>query len=65
MRVLSLGLALALVSLPAAAEVKLKVLDDGTRVMYNEGRSRRTYGPPRTVTPSSSEELESLVARYS
>jgi len=65
MRVLSLGLALALVSLPAAAEVKLKVLDDGTRVMYNEGRSRRAYGPPRTVTPSSTEELESLVAKYS
>jgi len=65
MRVLSLGLALGLVSLSAVAEVKLKVLDDGTRVMYNEGRSRRTYGPPRAVVSSSFAELESLVAKYS
>jgi soluble lytic murein transglycosylase-like protein len=52
-------------SLSAAAEVKIKVLEDGTRVMYNEGRSRRTYGPPPTATTSSSEDLESLIARYS
>jgi len=58
-------LALALVSFSVAAEVKLKVLDDGTRVMYNEGRSRQAYGPPRSVAFTSSEELESLVAKYS
>ena len=65
MRVLSLGLAVTLVSLPAAAEVKIKVLEDGTRVMYNEGRSRRTYGPPPTASKTSSEDLESLIAEYS
>lgn len=64
MRVCSLWLAIALVSFPAAAEVKLKVLEDGTQVMYNEGRRRRTYGPPRAAVSSSSEELESLVAKY-
>lgn len=65
MRVLRLGLAVTLISLSAAAEVKIKVLEDGTRVMYNEGRSRRTYGPPPTANTSSSEDLESLIARYS
>ncbi len=64
MKVCSLWLAIALVSFPVAAEVKLKVLEDGTRVMYNEGRRRRTYGPPRAAVSSSSEELESLVAKY-
>ena len=57
-------MAIALVSFPAAAEVKLKVLEDGTQVMYNEGRRRRTYGPPRAAVSSSSKELESLVAKY-
>jgi soluble lytic murein transglycosylase-like protein len=65
MRVLSLGLAFTLISLSAAAEVKIKVLEDGTRVMYNEGKSRRTYGPPPTASTGSSEDLESLIATYS
>jgi soluble lytic murein transglycosylase-like protein len=65
MRVMSLALAVALMSIAAAAEVKIKVLEDGRRVMYNEGRSRRTYGPPPAATTSSSGELESLIARYS
>ncbi len=65
MRVCKLWLAIALMSLSAAAEVKVKVLDDGTRVMYNEGRARRTYGPPRAVASSPSADLEALIAKYS
>lgn len=65
MRVCYLGVVLALVSLPTAAEVKLKVLEDGTRVMYNEGRSRRTYGPPRASSGPPAENLEPLIQQYS
>lgn len=65
MKVFGLGLVIALISLPASAEVKIKVLEDGSRVMYNEGRSRRNYGPPRPVATSSPEDLEALIAKYS
>jgi soluble lytic murein transglycosylase-like protein len=65
MRVCSLWLVIALLSLSAAADVKIKVLEDGTRVMYNEGRTRRIYGPPQTAAASSSGELEHWIATYS
>jgi soluble lytic murein transglycosylase-like protein len=65
MRVCTLWLAIALTPLLAAAEVKVKILEDGTRVMYNEGRSRKTYGPPRIQTSGSVADLEQLIAKYS
>lgn len=65
MKVCSLWLVIALVALPVTAEVKLKVLEDGTTVMYNEGRSRRSYGPPRSVESAPPEDLEELIAKYS
>jgi soluble lytic murein transglycosylase-like protein len=65
MRVFSLWIAVFLMSLSAAAEVKIKLLDDGSRVMYNEGRTRRTYGPPSAPASSPAQDLEPLIAKYS
>ena len=65
MRSCSLWLVLTLFSLPAVAEVKIKVLEDGTKVMYNEGRSRRSYGPPRATAAVPAVDLEPLIDKYS
>jgi soluble lytic murein transglycosylase-like protein len=55
-RPLVLVLALALVPVGAAAGVKIKVLDDGSRVMYNERPAKRTWKPqPRPANVPRSE----------
>lgn len=63
----SLGLLVVVGVLPAAAGVKLKVLEDGTRVMYNDGpaRHRRTQPPSRAVSRLSEQEINHLVGQHS
>lgn len=58
-------LTLALCPLLGTAGVKIKVLEDGTRVMYNERQSRRVYSP-QPVTPTiARSEIESYIEAHS
>ena len=58
-------LVLALCPLAAVAEVKVKVLDDGTRVMYNERQARRTWSPQPEVSSVARSEIDTYIEAHS
>ena len=58
-------LVLALCPLAVAAEVKIKVLEDGTRVMYNERRARRVWSPQPQVSSVARSEIDTYIEAQS
>lgn len=63
-RVLLGWLVLSLMAFHAAAEVKIKTLPDGTKLMYNEPPRRLAYGPPRGFTSLPSSEIDELIEAH-
>lgn len=57
-------LILVLAGQSAAAQVKIKVLEDGSRVMYNERSSRRTWSPPPPVSSVVRSEIEGHITDH-
>lgn len=58
---------LALFTCPVAvhAQVKIKMLDDGTRVMYNERRAKRTWSPPSRSSDFERGAIDGYIETYS
>jgi len=52
-------------ALPAGAGVKLKVLPDGSKVMYNERSTQRVYRAPPRESAASRQEIDGLIAEHS
>ncbi len=63
-RTVYLALALALVGTAAGAEVRIKVLADGTKVIYNESADQRARRQSDRLLPVPSAEIEALIDRY-
>jgi len=63
-RTLILALSVALAGTVAAAEVRIKTLADGTRVIYNESADQRARRQADRLLSVPSAELEALIDRY-
>lgn len=57
--------ALALCPLAVAADVKVKVLEDGSKVMYNERQARRVWSPQPKVSSVARSEIDSYIETHS
>jgi soluble lytic murein transglycosylase-like protein len=57
---------LALITCPVAlhAQVKIKVLDDGTQVMYNERRAKRVWTPPPRASILERSAIDGYIETY-
>ena len=58
-------LVLTFCPLAVAAEVKIKVLEDGTRVMYNERQARRSWTPQPQISSVARSEIDTYIEAHS
>lgn len=57
-------LALVLCPLAVAADIKIKVLEDGTRVMYNERQARRVWSPQSRAPNVARSEIDGYIETH-
>lgn len=64
MRPLAILLTVAAVALPATAEIKVRILPDGTKHIYNEPAEARARRGQLTLAPVPEQTLDQLIRRY-